>query len=75
MHDYGQAVYQGLRPHPESECAKQGIYPMKRAGEKGEGKWQRISWDEALDTIANKLKYYKKSTGRFRSVTSGKALC
>ena len=39
------------------------IYPMKRAGEKGEGKWQRISWDEALDTIANKLKYYKEKYG------------
>ncbi len=23
-------------------------YPMKRMGEKGEGKWDRISWDEAL---------------------------
>ena len=30
-------------------------YPMKRVGERGEGKWQRISWDEALDTIAQKL--------------------
>jgi anaerobic selenocysteine-containing dehydrogenase len=29
------------------------IYPLKRAGRKGEGKWQRISWDEALDTIAS----------------------
>lgn len=27
------------------------LYPMKRAGNKGEGKWQRISWDEAYDTI------------------------
>jgi anaerobic dimethyl sulfoxide reductase subunit A len=39
------------------------IYPMKRAGEKGEGKWKRISWDEALDTIADKLKYYKEKYG------------
>jgi anaerobic selenocysteine-containing dehydrogenase len=31
------------------------IYPMKRVGEKGEGKWKRISWDEALDTIAGKI--------------------
>ena len=30
-------------------------YPLKRTGKKGEGKWQRISWDEALDTIAEKV--------------------
>jgi anaerobic selenocysteine-containing dehydrogenase len=32
------------------------LYPMKRAGKKGEGKFSRISWGEALDTIASKLK-------------------
>ena len=24
------------------------LYPMKRAGRRGENKWQRVSWDEAL---------------------------
>jgi anaerobic selenocysteine-containing dehydrogenase len=32
------------------------MYPMKRVGRKGEGKFARIGWDEALDEIAARLK-------------------
>lgn len=38
-------------------------YPMRRVGEKGSGKWERISWDQALDTIAAKFKDYKERYG------------
>ncbi len=30
-------------------------YPLKRAGERGEGKWQRISWDQATEEVADKI--------------------
>src|SRR4030065_783465 len=40
------------------------MYPMKRAGGKGEGKWKRISWDEALDTIAGKIKESQEKYGK-----------
>jgi thiosulfate reductase/polysulfide reductase chain A len=31
------------------------LYPLKRVGKRGEGKWKRITWDEALAEIAQKL--------------------
>jgi DMSO reductase family type II enzyme molybdopterin subunit len=30
-------------------------YPLKRVGERGEGKWKRVSWDEALNGIADQV--------------------
>jgi anaerobic selenocysteine-containing dehydrogenase len=38
-------------------------YPMIRTGERGEGKFKRVSWDEALDYIADKLLEYKEKYG------------
>lgn len=38
-------------------------YPMKRIGKRGEGKFKRISWEEAFDTIADNLKRIVKEYG------------
>jgi anaerobic selenocysteine-containing dehydrogenase len=38
-------------------------FPMMRVGAKGEGKWRRVSWDEALDAIAAKMHRIKAEHG------------
>jgi anaerobic selenocysteine-containing dehydrogenase len=38
-------------------------YPMKRAGKKGEGKFVRISWDEAIETITSRWKELIQTEG------------
>lgn len=57
----GAALKQALY-HPDRL-----LYPMKRVGARGEGNFERISWDEALTTIAEKMtetkeKYDAKQT-------------
>lgn len=32
------------------------LYPLKRVGKRGEGKWERVSWDEVLDDIAGRMR-------------------
>ncbi|AGY74842.1 molybdopterin-containing oxidoreductase family protein [Clostridium autoethanogenum] len=38
-------------------------YPMLRVGKRGENKWKRISWDEAIDILANKLMETREKYG------------
>ena len=38
-------------------------YPLKRAGKRGEGKWERISWEEALQYTAENLNKIKEEYG------------
>lgn len=38
-------------------------YPLKNVGKRGAPKWQRISWEEALDTCGSKLKEIKEKYG------------
>ncbi|HED33535.1 MAG TPA: DMSO reductase [Gammaproteobacteria bacterium] len=55
------------------------LYPLKRVGKRGEGKWKRVSWDEALDEVADRLRKLKENGtpekfmfhyGRMKSSTS-----
>lgn len=39
------------------------LHPLKRVGRRGEGKFQQVSWDEALDTVASQLLRVKKVYG------------
>ncbi len=62
--DYGpRGCQKGLR-HAKYMYGKQRVlYPMKRVGERGEGKWQRISWDQAMSEIADRFIDHSVVTG------------
>ena len=71
-------IITSIEPHPMNRATPEGVcikglayveranskdrilYPQKRIAE---GKYVRISWDEAIDTIAAKLSYFKKECG------------
>jgi anaerobic selenocysteine-containing dehydrogenase len=38
-------------------------YPLKRVGKRGEGKWERITWEEAYESIAEKFNQIKREHG------------
>lgn len=51
-------------------------YPMKRDGKRGEGKFERITWEEAIDTIAAQVKRTGEEYGpesRYVNYASGQA--
>ncbi len=39
------------------------LYPQKRVGARGEGRFERVSWDQALDEISERLKKIRDSFG------------
>ncbi len=53
-HSRGMFCGSGLSQRYIHEDPKRVIYPMKRVGPRGSGQWERISWQEAMDTIAEK---------------------
>jgi len=62
--DYGpRGCQKGIR-HSKYMYGKQRVlYPMKRVGERGEGKWERITWDQAISEIADKVILHATQSG------------
>ena len=44
------------------------LHPLRRAGRKGEGRFERISWDEALGTIADRLRTVAAAQSRSAAI-------
>ncbi len=68
--DYPRKVFPRMPGCPRARRATEYVYhperlrfPRKRAGDRGEGKWQQISWEQALDEIAEKLGKIKEKYG------------
>ncbi|MBC7930238.1 MAG: molybdopterin-dependent oxidoreductase, partial [Rubrivivax sp.] len=68
---FGVQKFEGNPEHPGSRgrnCAKgpatlnqvtdpdRILFPLKRAGKRGEGKWVQVGWDEAMDDIAARIR-------------------
>jgi len=62
--DYGpRGCQKGLR-HAKYMYGKQRVlYPMKRVGERGSGRWERIGWDQAIDEITDKFIQHATESG------------
>ncbi|CDX04470.1 secreted protein [Desulfitobacterium sp. LBE] len=60
---YGTLCAKGLSGIQALYHPNRNKYPMLRVGARGENKWKRISWDEALDIIAQKLMEAREKYG------------
>lgn len=52
----GRNCAKGPATHNQIYDPERILYPLKRVGERGEGKWKRVTWDEALDDIAARMR-------------------
>ena len=52
----GRNCAKGPATHNQIYDPERILYPLKRVGKRGEGKWQRISWEQALEEIAEKMR-------------------
>ncbi|MCX4247494.1 molybdopterin-dependent oxidoreductase [Paraliomyxa miuraensis] len=52
----GRNCAKGPATHNQTYDPERILYPLRRVGERGEGKWKRVSWDEALQDIGAKMR-------------------
>jgi anaerobic selenocysteine-containing dehydrogenase len=52
----GRNCAKGPATHNQTYDPERILYPLKRVGKRGEGKWKRVSWDEAMADIADKMR-------------------
>ena len=58
-----QACFKGLNYHWKAYAPDRLKYPLIRVGERGEGRFRRVSWEEALDTVAGQIKRIGETYG------------
>lgn len=52
----GRNCAKGPATHNQTYDPERILHPLKRVGPRGAGQWKRVSWDEALDDIAGKMR-------------------
>ena len=59
----GRACVKGMSIIEQMYHPDRLTHPLRRTGPRGSGSWERISWDEALDGIAERLNAYRRDCG------------
>lgn len=52
----GRVCASGLAVLDQLQDPHRILHPMRRVGARGEGRWEKIGWEEALDQVASKLR-------------------
>ncbi len=56
----GRNCAKGPATHNQIYDPERILYPLKRVGERGAGEWKRVSWEEALEDIGQKMAESRK---------------
>ncbi len=59
----GSLCTKGVSSIQQLYSPRRNHYPLKRVGKRGEGKWKRVSWNEALDYVAQEMTRIKTEFG------------